>query len=166
LKVRDIILSINDKPIDSLPLLAFQLFTRSGGEQVKLGVLRETEKIFLDVPVIERPHQMDRLTDLVNPDKSLVGKLGVLGIEIDSKIAHMLPDLRLPSGVIVAARAADARSADVPLTTGDVIHAINGVAVVSLEGLRSALGPLKPNSPVVLQIEREAKLMFVAFQVE
>jgi len=166
MKVRDIILSINDKPIDSLPLLAFHLYTRSGGERVKLEILRETGKIFLDVPVIEHPHEMDRLADLVNPDKSLVGKLGVLGIEIDSKIAHMLPDLRVPSGIIVAARAADARSADVPLTTGDVIHAINGVAVASLEGLRSALSPLKPNSPVVLQIEREAKLMFVAFQVE
>jgi serine protease Do len=166
LKVLDIIISLNDRPVDSLPLFAFHLFTRSGGERVKLGVLRGSGKLFLDVPVVERPHELDRVADLLDPAKSLVGKLGILGVEVDSQNAEMLSELRVPSGVIVAARAADSPNADASLAAGDVIHSINGVPVSNLESLRSALNRLKPNSPVVLQIEREERLMFVAFQLD
>src|ERR1700741_2174655 len=64
--------------------------------------------------------------------------------------------------MIVVARAADP-DVDASLTAGDVIHSINDVPVKTIEGLRAALDQLKPNSPVVLQIEREGKLMFVPF---
>jgi len=75
----------------------------------------------------------------------------------------MFSGLRIPSGVIVAAKAADSK-VDVSLASGDVIHAINGAPVDTIESLRSALDRLKPNAAVVLQIEREGKLMFIAFQ--
>jgi serine protease Do len=35
LRVQDIILALNDRPVDSLPLLAFDLSTHAGGEQIK-----------------------------------------------------------------------------------------------------------------------------------
>jgi S1-C subfamily serine protease len=76
----------------------------------------------------------------------------------------MLPRIRVPSGVIVTARAQEGRGAEVPLAAGDVIHAMNGILVSTLDGLRSVLGRLKRHSAVVLQIERAGKLMFVAFQ--
>jgi serine protease Do len=165
LKVKDIITSIDGKPIENLPSVGTGLFMRTGGEHVKLTVLRGSEKLSFDVSIVEVPHDFDRLTDLVNPDKNLVSKLGVIGIEIDAKIAAMLPGLRIPSGVIVAAKAADSK-VDVSLTTGDVIHAINGAPVDTIAGLRSALDRLKPNASVVLQIERGGKLMFISFENE
>jgi S1-C subfamily serine protease len=67
--------------------------------------------------------------------------------------------------VIVAARVDAWRRADVALLAGDVIHALNGVPVTSLDGIRSALDRLQPRSPVVLQIERGGKLMFVTLQL-
>jgi serine protease Do len=67
--------------------------------------------------------------------------------------------------VIVAAKAA-ASVVDVPLATGDVIHTINGTPVETLEVLRSALDHLSPNSAVVLQIEREGRLMFIVFKLD
>jgi S1-C subfamily serine protease len=117
------------------------------------------------VLVVEVAHDFERLTDSVDPDKNLVSKLGVVVIEVDSKIAALLSGLRTPSGVIVAAKAADSK-VDVSLTTGDVIHAINGAPVDTIDSLRSALDHLKPNASVVLQIERAGKLMFIAFQSE
>ena len=165
LKVKDIITSIDGKPIESLPSIGTRLSMRTGGEQVKLGVLRGSQKLSFDLLVVEVPHDFDRLTDLVDPDKNLVSKLGVVVVEIDSKIAAMLSGLRVPSGVIVAAKAA-ASSIDVSLATGDVIHAINGTPVDTIESLRSALDRLKPSASVVLQIEREGRLMFIAFQDE
>jgi S1-C subfamily serine protease len=47
---------------------------------------------------------------------------------------------------------------DNPLVAGDVIHAINGVAVSDLNSLSSALTLLKPGSFVALQVEREGIL--------
>jgi S1-C subfamily serine protease len=73
--------------------------------------------------------------------------------------------LRVPSGVIVAGRVDEWRGADLALLSGDVIHALNGVQVVSLASIRSALDRLQPRSPVVLQIERGGKLMFVTLQL-
>jgi serine protease Do len=165
LKIQDIIMSIDGRPADNLPSLGTRLFMRRGGERIKLGVLRGSEKLSFDVLVVELPHDFDRLADLVNPDKSLVSKLGIVGLEIEPKVAAMLPSLRVSSGVIVVAKAADP-NVDISLTAGDVIHAINGVPAESMEALRSALNQLKPNSPVVLQIERDGKLMFVSFELD
>ena len=77
----------------------------------------------------------------------------------------MFPALRVSTGVIVAAKAADP-NVDTSLTAGDVIHAINGAPAETMEGLHGALDHLKPNSSVVLQIEREGKLMFVSFELD
>lgn len=163
LKVKDIITSIDGKPVESLPSVGTQLFMRAGGERIKLGVLRGSEKLSLEVLVVETPHDFDRLAGLIDPEKNLVSKLGVIGIEIDSKIAAIMAGLRIPSGVIVVAKAADS-NVDTSLATGDVIHAINGAPVETIAGLRSSLDQLKPNTSVALQIERAGKLMFVTLQ--
>jgi len=49
---------------------------------------------------------------------------------------------------------------------GDVIHAVNGTEVSTLEELRAAVAGLKDGDPVVVQIEREDLLSFVAFEVD
>jgi serine protease Do len=73
--------------------------------------------------------------------------------------------LRDPYGIIVAARAAGAAS-EVPLNTGDVIRSFNGQPMTTLDRLRTALTTLPPNAPIVLQIQRDGKLQFVAFSLE
>jgi serine protease Do len=165
LKVQDIITSIDGRPADNLPSVGTRLFMRRGGERIKLSVLRGTEKLSFDILVVELPHDVDRLADLADPNKSLVSKLGIVGVEIDPKLAATLPGLRVSSGVIVAARPADP-SVDTSLTAGDVIHAINGVEVDTMAALRSALDRLASNTSVVLQIERDGRLMFVSFELD
>jgi S1-C subfamily serine protease len=55
---------------------------------------------------------------------------------------------------------------EVPLTAGDVIRTLNGQPMTTLERLRSALKALPPGAPVVLQIQRDQKLLFVAFTLD
>ena len=165
LRVQDVILALNDRPVDSLPLLAFDLSTHAGGEQIKLRILRGSQELLLDVSIVEPPHALDRLADLANPANS-VEKLGILGMDVDSQIAQMLTDVRVSSGVVVVARAADSRGSHPSLVTGDVIHSLNGAPIDSLNRLRSVLDRLKPHSPAVLQIERDGKLMFIDFQFD
>ncbi len=166
LKVQDIILSVNDRPIGNLPIFGLYMFMLHAGDQAKIEVLRGSERIPLEVPVIQRPHNVDRLADLVDPEKNLVSKLGILGIEINKKTAPLLPDVREPSGVIVAAKVAGLGGQENSLAVGDVIHALNGTTVLSLDFLRSTLDAIKPNSPVVLQIEREGTFMYTTFRMD
>jgi S1-C subfamily serine protease len=132
------------------------------GERVNLLVLRGSDQRQLQVPLIERPHKTDNLTDLVDPEKNLVRRLGILGIELTLDLARALPDLRIPTGVIVAAKTLGAQQ-EVPLQSGDVIHAMNGTTITSLAGLREALTKLNLGDPVAVLIERNGQLQYVSF---
>jgi S1-C subfamily serine protease len=114
---------------------------------------------------MEPPHDMDQIAALADPEKNLVPTLGILGVEIDKKIAAMAPDLRDPFGILVAARAAGA-GVEVPLSSGDVIRTLNGQPMTTLDRLRSTLKTLPPGASVVLQIQRDQKLLFVAFTLD
>jgi S1-C subfamily serine protease len=52
------------------------------------------------------------------------------------------------------------------LQTGDIIHALNTTSVDSVENLRSVVRDLKPGTAVVLQIERDGGLRYLAFEME
>lgn len=162
-KVQDLIKSIDGYPVANLPAVGTRLFMRSGGDQIKLVVLRGQTTLTFSVPVVELQNDLDSLATVVQSNQSRVSQLGVVVIEIDPALSEKLPGLRIASGVLVAARAMDS-NVNVPLEAGDVIHTINGASVKTSEELRSALNRTTPNTPVVLQIERSGKLMFIAFK--
>lgn len=163
-KVGDIITSIDGYAINSLPALGTRLFMRSGGEQIKLGVRRGSSRMVFSVALIESPSDLDTVAALTQSEKSRVSQLGVIVMNIDPQVAGKLTGLRIASGVLVVARQVDS-TADVSLEAGDVIHTMNGSPIKSVEALRSALNNVAANTPVVLQIERSGKLMFVAFKL-
>jgi S1-C subfamily serine protease len=72
----------------------------------------------------------------------------------------------MASGVIVAARTAFGNSVESGLATGDVIHAMNGITIISLDTLKAGIKQFKPGDPVVLQIERSGQLLYLAFEME
>jgi len=165
LRIGDVLLAIDGKAAGSVPYVSFHLMSRESGDQVHLDVLRGTLRLGFDVALMEPPKDMDQITALADPEKSLVPTLGILVVEIDKRIAAMLPELRDPFGIIVAARAAGA-TAEVPLTTGDVIRTLNGEPITTLDRLRNALKNLPPGAAVVLQIQRDQKLMYLAFTLD
>ena len=70
------------------------------------------------------------------------------------------------SGVIVAARTNFAATVDSGLQTGDVIHALNGTPIISMDALNTGIKALKTGDSVVLQVERDGKLQFLSFEME
>jgi len=93
-------------------------------------------------------------------------RLGILCIEIDSKIAKLLPDLRQPDGLIVAAKSPDGQGRYIDLKSGDVIHTLNDQPVGSLETFRTIIAGLKTGEPVALLVERSAVFRYIAFEIE
>ncbi|HST09143.1 MAG TPA: trypsin-like peptidase domain-containing protein [Terriglobales bacterium] len=166
LKIGDILVSADDRPIETLPAFTAALYLHPVDQVLKLDVLRDGEPRALNVPVLQDRNHMDRLLDVANPDTNLVAPLGILAIGIDENIRSAVAGLRVSSGVIVLGRAADLLGPNIGLTTGDVIHAINNRPVDSVENLRSALSQLKSGDSVALQVERQGKMQFVAFDMD
>jgi serine protease Do len=142
------------------------LYLHPAGKVLKMDVLRDGQKKTLEIPVLEESHRTDQLLDLGQTEKNLVPQLAILAVSIDDQIRPMIPELRVPSGVVVVGRAADLFGPDIGLGNGDIIHAINNRPVDTVENLRSALKQLKPGDPVALQIERAGRLQFLAFDLE
>jgi serine protease Do len=165
IRIGDVLLTIDGRMAESIPYLSFRLMSVNAGEKVHLEVLRGKDHLAFDVTVIEHTDSMDQISALADPEKNLVRPLGILGIEIDKKVAEMASDLRDPFGIIVAARSSDS-GAEVPLATGDVIRTLNGEPMTTLDRLRTALASLKPGAPVVLQIQRDERLLFISFTLE
>ena len=70
-------------------------------------------------------------------------------------------------GVIVIGHAkGEADAPDTGLITGDIIHSVNGGPIASVDDLKAALDGLKPRSSVVIQIERNGHLSFLAFELD
>src|SRR4029077_10346840 len=80
LQIQDIILTADDRRIETLPSLSAALYLHRLDQVVKLEILRGKEKKTLFVPAIEHRDQMDELFDTVNPENSLVPRLGILAI--------------------------------------------------------------------------------------
>ena len=166
LKVQDIILTADDRRIETLPSLSAALYLHRLDQVVKLEILRGSEKKMLYVPAIEARDHMDELLDTVNPDNSLIPRLGVLAIDISDELRPRLGALRISTGVIVVGRAADLIMPDTGLQAGDIIHQLNTTSIDSMDTLRQIVGTLKPGDPVVLQVERSGGLLYVSFELE
>ena len=165
LKIQDIVLTADDRRIETLPSLSAALYLHRLDKAVKLEVLRGSERKVIYVPAIEHRDHMDELLDAINPENSLVSRLGILGIDLTDDLRSRL-NLRIPSGVIVVGLAADLITPDTGLQAGDMIHAVNNMPIDGLVTLRAALSKLKAGDAVVLQIEREDGLMYVSFELE
>ena len=170
LKVQDIVLTADDRPIETMSALTAATYLHNPDRLMKLEILRGTganvEKKILYVPAVEKHDQMDLLMDATDPEKSLVPRLGVLAIDITDQLRSAVGTPRIPGGVVVVGRAADLIVSESGLQTGDIIHSLNTKAIDSMETLRSVVHDLKSGASVVLQIERDGGLQYLAFEME
>ena len=167
LRIADVVVAVDGEPIANVPRLAFHLLTRSAGDVVRFKVKREDGDFTTDVAVVERAHDLDRLTDHIDPVRSLVPQLGILGVDLTADNGAPGSGMRLPCGVIVVGRTPyTAEGADTGLVAGDAIYAINRTAVASVAELRDAAAAIRPHTPVVLQIERNGQIVFLAFEID
>ena len=166
LQVQDIVVSADDRPIETMSALTAATYLHSTTRPLKLDILRGTNKMTLYVAAVEKHDQMDLLMDATDPDKSLVPQLGVLAVNLTDQLRAAIGETRIAGGVVVVGRAADLIVSDSGLQTGDIIHALNTKPIDSVETLRSLVRELKSGTAVVLQIERDGGLQYLAFEME
>jgi len=166
LKVGDVLASIGGKPVGDVKEFATILFSFKIGQTAPIGIVRDNKEITVSVLVSERPDDPQRFADMVTGPGNVVERLGIVGISINDELKQALPELRIRSGVMVAARTPGATLLGAGPEAGDVIHAVNTVPVKDLAGLKAALKDLHPGDPVVLQVEREGGLSYLVMEFE
>ena len=177
LKVQNQVISVDDNPAESVPVFFLSFFNHPPGDYTKLMVLRGRKKLLIEVRVTEQESDakapraewneaLDALLDLCDPTDDVISELNVVGVEIDRKVAAMLPGLRKSSGVVIVATRTGAGGPDKLLEPGDVIHALNRSLVTSVGNLRTGLETLEAETPAVLQIERNGRFLYVTLPMD
>jgi serine protease Do len=166
LRIGDIVLRLDAKVTENARQFLVNLYPHAVGETVMVEVLRGTQRRTVPVVVVERPSDAARLADLVSPERNVIARLGILGLDLDDKLLEgMMALTRARAGVVVAATAPGGGSTDDPLKAGDVIYALNQDSVTGVAVLRALLAKITVGDPVVLQVEREGALRYIAFEM-
>ncbi len=166
LRVGDVILQVDEREIADVREFSEMLYRHAIGSQVDLRVLRDDRPLGVSIEVSERPEDPTTVMDLVRPEKNLVPELDILGVDLDEKLVAALHPVAGDRGVLIAAMSAEASPPASRFQAGDIVHAVNRTAIHSLEELRRAVAGLKDGDPVVVQIERQGSLTFVAFEID
>jgi serine protease Do len=163
----DIVVSVNGKSVEDARQFEIGLHRYPVGAKVDVAIMRNGGvKSTVQVVTVEPQGDPMRFADLVDPAKNMINRLGILGIDVDEKVTALLPDLRKHYGVVVAARGGDAQYSGDTLAPGDVIYSVNNAAVTDVASLRKRLDELKDADALVLQVERDGRLMYITLELE
>ena len=163
---RDIVTTMDGLRVDSLPKYTAFLYVHKRNTPLRMEVLRDGKPLTLAVTPVDAPPLIDNLSDLINPKRDLIASLGIFVIDLKHSAVGAMLNLRSDSGVLVAGLLGGEPATAADLAVGDVIRAINGHPLDNSQQLRQILAGLKPGDAVVLEVERQAVLQYVAFEME
>jgi serine protease Do len=167
LMIGDILLSLDDREIASLPMLQGALYTHPTEMPADVVVLRGNQKLNFEFDLLTHKHALDQLATATQPQQAVIRQLGVVAATVDQQVVAMVGgQLREPSGALVVARTIAAAAIDSDLQPGDIIHTLNLTRVTKLEELVEALSTIRPGDFVVMQIERQGQFQFMTSEVD
>ncbi|WP_296432855.1 PDZ domain-containing protein, partial [Yoonia sp.] len=150
LQAGDLIISVDGRPVVGAADLRSQIGLRRIGAQIEIGILRDGEPIEITVTLREGGQTQTRQTDRGFDQLS------------GADLRDLAPDDPLfgeVSGVVVVQVDGDSRAARSGLQAGDVILAVNRVAVGSVAELREELASVK--GALALTIQRGTARVFL-----
>ena len=165
LKPGDLVKAVDGEIIKDKHQFLAAIDKHSIGDTLQVDVLRGSQKVAAAVTVLEREDDPNRFMELVTENANLVGRLGILAIDLNEQLLKMVSGVRKPAGIIVAARVAGLPGSEEGLEVGDLIISLNGKGIPNVSALRANLGKLTPGSPVVLQIQRGHDLRYIVLDL-
>jgi serine protease Do len=166
LRARDIVTTIDGLPVDSLPKYTAFLYIHKRGAPMSMGILRDGKALTVEVNPVNAPPMIDNLSDLINPQRDLIGPLGIFAMDLKHSDVGSLLNLRSTSGVLVTGLLGGEPAIAADLSPGDVIRSVNGTPLDDAQQLRDILARFKPGTSVALEVERQSVLQYIAFEME
>ena len=168
----DVITAIDNRQVLQMDdVIAYLAGDTKVGQKVTLNILRDGKQQNVDVTLAARPSAEEQAN--ANPNANPQGiHLGIQGLTVDSSVAQAmnLPDgtqgvlieqvqpgsLAANAGLKAGSQTATVNGQDI-LIGGDIITAINGQSVASVDELRANLEQLPANHPLTLTVLRDGK---------
>ncbi len=168
----DVITAIDSHPVKSFDdLVSYLAMETEVGQTVELSIIRDGKPMTVQVELQARPTQAQQTAQQTN----LVGAyLGIHGVSLTTQIAQAANLPETLSGVLIEQVVAGSPAADAGLvggdetTTvrgqeitigGDVLMAVDNIAVATIEDLQALLGQMHPDQQVTLTIFRAGDSM-------
>jgi S1-C subfamily serine protease len=174
----DVITAIDNQPVVEMnDLIAYLARSTKVDQNVTLTILRDGKQQTLDVTLTARPTAEERAANS-QPATSGI-KLGIFGMTVDETIAKEMNLQNGQQGVLVEqiqpgslADIAGLRAGSKLVTIngqqvllgGDIITAVDGQPVTSMEELRAALAQVTSGQEVSITILRDGKEVQIAVQ--
>jgi serine protease Do len=166
IKINDIVLSADGRPMRDTKELALIMFRKRPGETVHLSILSGTITRQIEVLVAQSPRDTASLLDPADTDQYVIPRLGALVLPMTPELANQFGSQRESGGLLVVARTFGAAADEVNLKTGDILYFANTTKLDSVADLKNFVKALKSGDAVVLQVERNGLLNFLAFRYE
>lgn len=164
LRPNDVIIEADGVPVRDMQRFQALLFNQPVNEQIKLAIVRGTERLTLQVGLVERLTDPTRLADLLANEAVDCPKLGILALPLYGKASQLFPMSRRSQGVIVASLVPENPLMTQSLKAGDIIYAINNQSIGSIDELNSRITDLPAGKPAFAFIERQGRTIYVPLE--
>ncbi len=158
----DIILEYNGKQLHGANDLSLAVAESKVGVPANMKVLRNGKEMTMEVRVGERPTEMAQTS--MSSGEHERGKLGITVENVTPESARQMK-LSSSSGALVTEVQPGSPADDGGVRPGDVVKAVNQTPVNSASDLVAATQNLKSGDTVRLRVERQGKILFLAFEL-
>ncbi|MDZ5697601.1 DegQ family serine endoprotease [Chelativorans sp. M5D2P16] len=134
LKAADVVVGVKGKAVDTPEALDYRLATLPVGEPVEIEIVRDGERERLSLPI-------ERAPETATEEVQIGGQGPLAGARVAALSPVLAQQLNLPiakKGIVVVAAARNSPAASIGLRPGDIIRALNGEEIESVEQLQRA----------------------------
>jgi len=162
IKPGDIILSVDDSPVDS-PNQLSRLVARVGpGDNARIRLLRDGKELTYLVPMAER-QEKSVLTSLPSQKSEVT-----LGLDVQALTAALAEQFELQEtvGVLVTKVEKGGLAHSEGVQEGDLINEVNRQTIRTVTQFSEAVAKVKPGQTVLLRIIRKARAFFIVIKTQ
>jgi serine protease Do len=157
LQAEDIILRVNDRPVDSAATLRNEVYMLKPGTQITLSIWRKNQIVQLPVTIGEYSENT-----VVSTNENAKNSLGI-------EVSNITPEMAQPKGnsqegVIVTKVYPSSIAALAGLKKGALILAVNRQKISNVDDFNNALAREPQDQPILLQIKQGDMYLFLSLQ--
>ena len=161
LRVGDVILSLNGKPIVMSADLPHLVGALKPGSKARMEVVRDGDRKMLDVEIGAMPEEGEPVAASAGGQERSDNRLGVKVTELT---AEQKKSLDLPGGVVIT-EILNGPAAMIGLRPGDVITHLNNQAINSAATFSRVAEQLPKNRSVSMRVLRQGRASFITFKL-